>query len=243
MLQRGAVLLTRAPGPPGYVRRCGRGPSGTLLAMLRLLAATATALMMQTGSASHMVLCNTTAGSFTISLVERWSSRGVRRFSEALDAGFFDDQIIYLVILPHFLIQFGAPPAMVGSTADMLLHVTINWEHNPGVNMTDRKCFVFISWGSSGDALGPMPQEIPVGQVMSGHRTIDNILKSYELSGYGNLAWLQREIAAKGNSAADAYPKLERVLSCVALPDQAISSATSMSSMSATAMGSMSSMR
>merc|ERR1711924_301057 len=168
------------------------------------------------------IACSTTAGDFEIQLIHSWSPRGVARFVELVQAGFFDEQIFYRVI-PGFLTQFGvaAKPEVQAVWNDRTFpdepkktgfeHGTVSFA---GAGENSRSCHVFIAMKPGGLGLGHAPHETPLGRISKGIEFLDSLAHRYEATGYPDLTELQGEIGAHGNIAAKDYPKLDRIKTC-----------------------------
>lgn len=170
----------------------------------------------------HTVACNTTAGSFVITLEDSLSPMGVSRFLDLVDDSFFDDMIFYRVI-SGFLTQFGvaADPNVQKRWDDRRFpdepkkatfqHGTVSYA---GAGKDSRSCHVFIAFGPNGRSLGNAPHETPLGRVTEGLETLDRIQQNYKRAGYKDLTSLQGKIRTEGNRAAAGYPLLDRVHHC-----------------------------
>eukprot|EP00928_Gymnodinium_smaydae_P049101 TRINITY_DN32916_c0_g1_i1.p1 TRINITY_DN32916_c0_g1~~TRINITY_DN32916_c0_g1_i1.p1 ORF type:complete len:345 (+),score=33.48 TRINITY_DN32916_c0_g1_i1:73-1107(+) len=168
------------------------------------------------------ISCDTTAGSFNITLEDALSPYGVARFVELVDDGFFDDQVFYRVI-PGFLTQFGvaADPQMQAKWDPRTFpdepkkarfkHGTVSFA---GSGLNSRSCHVFIAFQPSGIHLGGAAHETPLGQVTAGIEVLDTIQRNYQSAGYADLTHLQGDLRRDGNSAVASYPKLDRILRC-----------------------------
>ena len=65
------------------------------------------ALLLVTIDATDVV-CQTSAGDFTIEVYPDWSPIGVERFLKLVNSRFFDENLIYRTI-PNYIVQFGFP--------------------------------------------------------------------------------------------------------------------------------------
>ena len=139
-----------------------------------------------------------------------------------LQSNFFDDQIFYRVI-PGFLTQFGvaANPAVMKKWNDQRFpdepkkasfeHGTVSFA---GAGADSRSCHVFIAMEPNGLGLGGALHETPLGRIVTGIGFLDKLTDNYEKAGYPDLTELQGQIGQEGNSAAKAYPKLDRIHTC-----------------------------
>lgn len=189
-----------------------------MLLVACLLLAVASVLAAQTTE----VYCQTTAGDFSITLDRDLSPLGVDRFLELVADKFFDDQIIYRVI-PGFLMQFGvaATPAIHSKwdskrfqdepKQSTFKHGTVSFA---GSGVHSRSCHLFIAFEPNGVQLGNAPHETPIGAITGGIEVLDAIQSHYHAAGYGELTFLQDNIATQGNTAADEYSKLDRINWC-----------------------------
>lgn len=179
----------------------------------------------------HRIRFSTTAGDFTIRLDRALSPSGVGRFLELVDDGFFTDQLLYRVD-PGFVIQFGA-----ASTPQM----QSRWDPNVGApvaplpdepnreqfkagsvsfagsGFNSRSCHVFIALEPGGTSLGSALHETVLGNVESedgGMLAVESIVRNREEAQYGDLLHMQDAIVREGNTAMDAYPKVDRIVAC-----------------------------
>jgi len=172
------------------------------------------------------VACDSTAGAFTLRLFPAWSPLGVARMLELVEAGFFDDQVLYRVI-PGFLVQFGvaADPSVQAKWNDKRIkdephkhkfeHGTVSFA---GAGADSRSCHIFIAMSPQGLNLGSALHEAPLGKIVHGIEFLDTLQKHYRAAGYRDLTSLQGQIGAQGNAAAAKYPKLDRMLQCRRVP-------------------------
>merc|ERR1712176_1429297 len=108
--------------------------------------------------ATHNVACDTTAGSFVITLNDQLSPFGVSRFLALVDDHFFDDMLFYRVI-PGFLTQFGvaSKPQVQKKWNDRTFpdepkkvafeHGTVSYA---GAGKDSRSCHIFIAFAPGG---------------------------------------------------------------------------------------------
>lgn len=168
----------------------------------------------------YRVRCSTTAGDFTIELVQEWSQLGVKRFLDLVADKFFDDQIVHRV-MPGFIVQFGiaADPKQQSRWQDRTFqdeprkadfkHGTVSFA---GTGEKDsRDCHVFIACEPNGSTLGSAPHETPIGQVTEGIEVLDELQDNYEDAGYPDDFDIQEALVKQGNCAASAYSKLDRI--------------------------------
>merc|ERR1719329_674165 len=153
---------------------------------------------------------------------------GVRRFTELVQAKFFDGQVIYRV-MPGFLMQFGtAVNPQVQAKWDAMTfrdepkvgpfeHDTVSFA---GHGTDSRSCHMFIALAPDGLRLGAAPHETALGKVTSGTEVLDAIVQNAQASGYGDLTHLQTELKQQGIIAAMAYPKLDKFRTCSLIAKQ-----------------------
>mmetsp|Transcript_26110 Transcript_26110/g.43140 ORF Transcript_26110/g.43140 Transcript_26110/m.43140 type:complete len:201 (+) Transcript_26110:47-649(+) len=174
-------------------------------------------------AAQSSVRCDTTAGPFTIKLIDRkLAPIGISRFIELVKRGFFTDQILYRVI-PGFLVQFGvaADPNVQAKWQDAKLadetnsmpfkHGTVSFAGN-GKN--SRSCHLFVALEPNGARLGNALHEATIGHVTEGMETWEAVAANFKASGYPDTGSLQNALVQQGNIAALKYPKLDRITSC-----------------------------
>ena len=162
----------------------------------------------------------TTAGDCMIVLDRAYSPEGVDRFLDLVKTGFFTDMLLYRC-LPGFLVQFGC-------ASDP--EVQARWEDNrikdepnratfragtvsfAGSGVDSRSCHLFVALSPHGCELGKASHEATLGHVQE-VELFEKIAANYEANGYPqDLSRLQKDLVAQGNSAADQYPKLDRIL-------------------------------
>jgi peptidyl-prolyl cis-trans isomerase A (cyclophilin A) len=163
---------------------------------------------------SFRVAFETTRGNFVVDVVRAWSPRGVDRFHELVNAGYFTD-IAFIRVLPRFVAQFG----MHGDPA-----VNRRWEDrrildDPVVQSNKRGTIVFatsgpntrgnqffINYGDNArlDGMGFSP----FGRVVEGMSVVDSIY-----AGYGETPDQER-VAAEGNAYLKRqFPRLDYIKS------------------------------
>jgi peptidyl-prolyl cis-trans isomerase A (cyclophilin A) len=163
---------------------------------------------------SFRVAFETTRGTFVVDVIRAWSPRGVDRFHELVNAGYFTN-VAFFRVLPGFVAQFG----MHGDPA-----VNRRWDErqipdDPVVQSNKRGTIVFATAGPNTratqffinysdnarlDAMGFSP----FGRVVEGMRVVDSIY-----GGYGE-APDQARIAAEGNTYLKReFPRLDYIKS------------------------------
>eukprot|EP00296_Roombia_truncata_P008081 JP446550.1.p1 GENE.JP446550.1~~JP446550.1.p1 ORF type:complete len:294 (-),score=38.94 JP446550.1:135-926(-) len=172
-----------------------------------------------------MVRCETTKGDFTIEMHREWAPVGHDRFIELVNDHFFDDQILYRTI-PGFLVQFGvaSDPAVqakwssrIPDDPDLKIPFELGTLSFAGAGPNSRSCHMFIAMEPSGRGLGGALHERPIGKIVK-RKEAKVVEKFY--SGYGDLTFLQGQIASRGNIAAVDYPLLDRIKTCTVLPSE-----------------------
>lgn len=163
---------------------------------------------------SFRVAFETTRGNFVVDVIRAWSPRGVDRFHELVDAGYFTD-VAFIRVLPGFVAQFG----MHGDPA-----VNRRWEDAPilddpvvqsnkrgtivfatsGPNTRGNQFFINYSDNTRLDGMGFSP----FGRVVEGMSVVDSIY-----AGYGE-APDQARVGAEGNSYLKReFPRLDFIKS------------------------------
>lgn len=165
-------------------------------------------------SDSFRVAFETTRGNFVVDVFRAWSPRGVDRFHELVNAGYFTD-IAFIRVLPGFVAQFG----MHGDPA-----VNRRWEGSPilddaVVQSNNRGTIVFatsgpntrgnqffINYGDNArlDGMGFSP----FGRVVDGMSVVDSIY-----AGYGETPD-QARVGTEGNAYLKRqFPRLDYIKS------------------------------
>ena len=163
---------------------------------------------------SFRVAFETTRGSFVVDVFRAWSPRGVDRFHQLVNAGYFTD-VAFIRVLPGFVAQFG----MHGDPA-----VNRRWEGSPilddaVVQSNKRGTIVFatsgpntrgnqffINYGDNArlDGMGFSP----FGRVVDGMSVVDSIY-----AGYGETPD-QARVGAEGNAyLKQQFPRLDYIKS------------------------------
>jgi peptidyl-prolyl cis-trans isomerase A (cyclophilin A) len=163
---------------------------------------------------SFRVAFETTRGSFVVDVIRAWSPRGVDRFHELVNAGYFTD-IAFIRVLPGFVAQFG----MHGDPA-----VNRRWDDRPilddpvvqsnkrgtivfatsGPNTRGNQFFINYSDNMRLDGLGFSP----FGRVVDGMSVVDSIYAGYRETPD------QSRVAAEGNAYLKrAFPRLDYIKS------------------------------
>ena len=127
-------------------------------------------------------------------------------------------------VIPGFLVQFG-----VASTPDkQAVWEDKSFEDEPNVEpfrhgtvsfagngKDSRSCHLFVALQPHGSRLGNAPHETTIGQVEMDDMPVWNtVVSNFAASGYGDTGELQQDLVARGNAAAAAYPKLDRIERC-----------------------------
>jgi peptidyl-prolyl cis-trans isomerase A (cyclophilin A) len=181
------------------------------------------------GQVSEMrrVRFKTSAGDFHVSLDRALSPRGVDRFLELVEDGFFEDMLLYRV-LPGFLVQFGvaADPAMSAKWNN----VRLKDEQNRGAfragtvsyagsGAHSRSCHFFVALEPQGAKLGKAMHEAAIGYVDE-VEVFEQVVRNFQAAGYPDTG-LYSALLREGNSAAaERFPKLDRIHSAEMLPPE-----------------------
>ena len=90
-------------------------------------------------------------------------------------------------------------------------HGTVSYA---GSGKDSRSCHIFIAMQPNGRNLGNAPHETPIGRINAGIEMLQTLQTNFQSAGYSDLTHLQGQIGARGNAAAEAYPKLDRIQEC-----------------------------
>jgi peptidyl-prolyl cis-trans isomerase A (cyclophilin A) len=163
---------------------------------------------------SFRVAFETTRGSFVVDVIRAWSPRGVDRFHELVNAGYFTD-IAFIRVLPGFVAQFG----MHGDPA-----VNRRWDDRPilddpvvqsnkrgtivfatsGPNTRGNQFFINYADNTRLDGMGFSP----FGRVVEGMSVVDSIYAGYRETPD------QERVAAEGNAYLKReFPRLDYIKS------------------------------
>jgi peptidyl-prolyl cis-trans isomerase A (cyclophilin A) len=163
---------------------------------------------------SFRVAFETTRGNFVVDVIRAWSPRGVDRFHELVNAGYFTD-VAFFRVLPGFVAQFG----MHGDPS-----VNRRWDERPiaddpvvqsnkrgtivfatsGPNTRGNQFFINFADNSRLDGMGFSP----FGRVVEGMGVVDSIY-----AGYGEQPD-QSRIASQGNAYLKRdFPRLDYIKS------------------------------
>ena len=172
------------------------------------------------GEGITKVTCQTTKGNFSIVMHREWAPRGYDRFLELVEAGFFDNQLVYRA-MPGFLVQFGvaADPAVQARWSDKRIpddpQQNIPFKRGTvsfaGSGADSRSTHVFISLEPNGQGLGGEEHERPFGRIEDSAE--QRVIESF-FSGYGDLTSIQGELVRAGNAVATRYPLLDTIECC-----------------------------
>lgn len=177
-------------------------------------------------SATVDVVCDTTEGSFTITVNSTWSPKGAARFLQLVDGGFYSNAALFRVV-PDFLVQFGiaADPAVnsrwstnpITDDPDLGIQVPIfkrGMMAFAGSGPNTRTSQVFISFKDSG-YLGRQSWSTPFAQVTRGMDVVDAFYAGYgDLQMFGGRAPDPTRMQALGNSYLSDWPNLDYILRC-----------------------------
>ena len=163
---------------------------------------------------SFRVAFETTRGNFLVDVIRAWSPRGVDRFHELVNAGYFTD-IAFIRVVPGFVAQFGMhgdpavnrrweektipdDPVVQSNKRGMLVFAT------RGPNTRGNQFFINYSDNARLDGMGFSP----FGRVVEGMSVVDSIY-----SGYGE-APDQARVSADGNAYLKReFPRLDYIKS------------------------------
>ena len=172
----------------------------------------------------------TTAGDCHIVVDRALAPNGVDRFLALVDAGFFTNQLLYRCV-PGMLVQFGvaADPADQAQWEDATIADEPNRATFKGGTVSfagtggrdSRSCHLFVALSPGGAALGKAAHEATIGRLEEVH-VFEEVAAKYATYGYPvDLAdELQTDLIARGNEAAVAYPRLDRILSAERVSEQ-----------------------
>jgi peptidyl-prolyl cis-trans isomerase A (cyclophilin A) len=151
------------------------------------------------------VAFETTRGNFVVDVIRAWSPRGVDRFHELVNAGYFTD-VAFFRVLPGFVAQFGmhGDPAVNRQWSDRtILDDPVAQSNTRGTivfatsGANTRKTQFFINYADNArlDGMGFSP----FGRVVEGMSVVDSIFAGYRetpdqarIAEEGN-AYLRRE--------------------------------------------------
>jgi peptidyl-prolyl cis-trans isomerase A (cyclophilin A) len=154
---------------------------------------------------SFRVAFETTRGNFVVDVIRAWSPRGVDRFHELVNAGYFTD-VAFFRVLPGFVAQFGmhGDPAVNRQWSDRTIADDPVRQSNTrgtlvfatrGPNTRTNQFFVNYSDNARLDGMGFSP----FGRVVEGMSVVDSIYSRYgetpdqsRIADDGN-AYLKRE--------------------------------------------------
>ncbi len=163
---------------------------------------------------SFRVAFETTRGNFVVDVIRAWSPRGVDRFHELINAGYFTD-VAFIRVVPGFVAQFG----MHGDPA-----LNRRWQDSPipddpvvqsnrrgtivfatsGPNTRGNQFFINYSDNTRLDGMGFSP----FGRVVQGMSVVDSIY-----AGYGETPD-QSRVGTEGNAYLKReFPRLDYIKS------------------------------
>jgi peptidyl-prolyl cis-trans isomerase A (cyclophilin A) len=163
---------------------------------------------------SFRVAFETTRGNFVVDVIRAWSPRGVDRFHELIDAGYFTD-VAFFRVVPGFVAQFGmhGDPAVNRRWGDRAILDDPVVQSNKrgtivfatsGPNTRGNQFFINYSDNTRLDGLGFSP----FGRVVEGMSVVDSIY-----DGYGETPD-QSRVAADGNAYLKReFPRLDYIKS------------------------------
>jgi peptidyl-prolyl cis-trans isomerase A (cyclophilin A) len=167
---------------------------------------------------SFRIAFETTRGRFVIQVYKAWAPKGVERFRDLAEAGFFDKERFFRTI-PDFVTQFGLSADPNGNKAwdkpiaDDSVHGT-NARGTivfatQGTNTRTHQFFINLKDNANLDAMG----FAPLGRVIEGMAVVDSLY-----SGYGDDP-NQTFIQMQGNAYLDrTFPKLDEIKTARILP-------------------------
>jgi peptidyl-prolyl cis-trans isomerase A (cyclophilin A) len=163
---------------------------------------------------SFRVAFETTRGTVVVDVIRAWSPRGVDRFHELVNAGYFTD-VAFFRVLPGFVAQFGVhgdpavnrqwddrpildDPVVQSNTRGAIVFAT------SGPNTRTNQFFINYSDNMRLDGMGFSP----FGRVVEGMGVVDSIY-----AGYGETPD-QSRVAADGNAYLKReFPRLDYIKS------------------------------
>lgn len=163
-------------------------------------------------SGTYRVLMNTSRGPVVIEVDPSLAPNGAKRFSELVNAHYFDGARFYRVV-PHFVVQWGAAAdPKVTKKWDVTIpddpvktsnaRGTVSFAATGQPNSRTTHLFINLGDNSNLDGMG----FAPIGRVVSGMENVDKIYP-----GYGETPD-QGEIAAQGNAyLIKQFPKLDYI--------------------------------
>lgn len=168
------------------------------------------------------IIFETTAGDFVMELNRSWAPKGVDRFVNLIENGFYDDCRFFRIV-PNFVAQFGISgdpelskiwreariaddPVKRSNTRGFVSFATAG----PNTRTTQ----VFINFGDNG---GLDPQGFaPFGKVIDGMDVVDKLY-----AGYANPGPDQGRLQYEGNAYLDAgFPKLDYIKKAYLMEDE-----------------------
>ena len=169
--------------------------------------------------AEFRVRFETSQGVFVLAIDRALAPRGVDRFHQLIQAGFFDDSRFSRVV-PGFIAQFGIPgdprtrerwpaPAFPDDPVrGSNVRGTIAFAMT-GPDTRTHQLFISLVDNSRLDAQG----FAPLGRVIEGMDVVDRLYGGYgETAGGGMRAGRQQRVLAEGNRYLDAdFPRLDRL--------------------------------
>jgi peptidyl-prolyl cis-trans isomerase A (cyclophilin A) len=194
----GIAIACSADSPPQRADSTASAASGTVMA----------------SPDSFRVAFETTRGNFVVDVIRAWSPRGVDRFHELVDAGYFTD-IAFIRVLPGFVAQFGmhGDPALNGRWADKRILDDPVVQSNrrgtivfatSGPNTRGNQFFINYADNTRLDGMGFSP----FGRVVEGMSVVDSIYAGYRETPD------QERVAAEGNAYLKReFPRLDYIKS------------------------------
>ena len=148
--------------------------------------------------------------------------KGFDRIIDLIEAGFFDDNIVYRVVAGSH-IQFGLPanPKMLAAwrqIPDDPPQPAIQFSRGTVSFLGDsplpnsRSTQILISDEPHGLSMGSAPHERPIGRIIDPEEATSFLASCY--AGYGDTNFLSTKLRQQGNAAAAQYPKLTRIGTC-----------------------------
>jgi len=172
------------------------------------------------------VTCDTTAGSFSISLHRNFSPNGYDRAVELFERGYYDKSHFFRVV-PDFLVQFGMSYTQDNELQlfakspiddDPQLNPPIKFREGTisfaGSGKNSRTSHLFIAY-TAFENFGKEQWETPVGTVIRGMEVLKSLYSGYgDMPPWGNGPEQHRIINEGREYIKRGFPDLDEILTC-----------------------------